>query len=156
MASQGRSTQPDPYTDGDVAGPSKNRHPYFFPHSHMSDLVTIGRGETEVTLHDTIGGKVKLYTSLIAGQEIELSAKYGTESGQTAMEERVIDMIVCNFISWNIGKDGVALPCNPETLKQFTQRDIMAMLQGCTRLRLLDEQGNMLSKEEIAKKAESA
>lgn len=122
----------------------------------MSEFVAIGRDKETISLFDTKGGTVTLYKSLTAQQQIELTARYPDSKDLSKVTERAIEMIVACFVSWNIGADGVMLPCTAENLKQFTQRDIFAMLQCCTGMRLLTEKGDMLSVEEISKKGMNA
>lgn len=83
--------------------------------------------------------------------------KYGTKVDDVDKQmEMSYETVTLSFIDWNIGKDGVALPCTAEVLKQFTMRDFFAMLQACSGRKLLDAQGNVLSPEDIEKKEKSA
>ena len=120
------------------------------------ELISIVRATKEVSLIDTIGGKVKLYTSLTAQDNIDLMQKFPNTKDEVNMTERSLESIVKCFVEWNIGKDGQPLPCTIETLKQFSQRDVFLMLQTATGIRLLDSDGNMLSADEIAKKGRNA
>lgn len=122
----------------------------------MSELVSIGREQQEVKLFDTKGGIVKLYKSLTAQNNIDLQNKYPSQDDSTKMTERAIDIIIHCFIDWNIGAEGVKKTCDAETLKQFSQRDLFAMLQACTGVQLLKEDGTMLSVAEIEKKGKGA
>lgn len=120
------------------------------------NLVSIGRGQTVVKLFDTAGAEVKMYTSLTADQTIQLQAAYADDNDTEKMVERAFKIVEMCFIDWNIGKDGAKLPCNSETLRQLTQRDVLALTQACTGRKLLDDDGNLLTPEEIAKKGKSA
>lgn len=122
----------------------------------MSNIVSIGRDTAEAKLFDTKGGVVKLYTSLTVDQQTELLTKYGEMEDLASKTTMSLETVVACFISWNVGEDGKAMPCTADTLKKFTQRDLLAMLQVCTGRRMLDDKGNLLSAEEIGKKAVSA
>ena len=119
------------------------------------ELVSIGRNEVTVNLFDTKGGIVKLYSSLTVDQQAQLMKKYGTTTDIEKQTEMSYETIKMSFIEWNVGKDGKVFECDAETLKTFTMRDFFAMLQACTGRRLLDDTGNILSTEEIAKKGKS-
>lgn len=121
------------------------------------ELVSIGRNCVEIPLFDTKGGKVKLWTSLTGEQQTQLLEKHDMlKKDIRSQTEAAIETIVMCFVEWNIGKDGTMLECTPETVKQFTQRDILAMLQACTGKQLLDENGNMLDLDDVQKKGMSA
>lgn len=111
----------------------------------------------DAKLYDTPGGVVKLHSSLTVDQQSAIMKKYGTKVEDTDKQmEMSCDTIIAAFLEWNIGKDGALLPCTVETLKQFSMRDFFSMLQACTGRKLLDDEGNILSEKEIAKKGESA
>lgn len=117
------------------------------------NLVSIGRDSTEIKLFDTKGGVVKIYSSMTVDQQTKIIAKYGDKDDAESKAMIAVESIIACFISWNIGKDGEKLPCNADTLKQFSQRDLLAMLQACTGRQMVDENGVMLTAEEAAKKA---
>lgn len=124
----------------------------------MSKLVEIGRAKQTIALFDTEGAKVTLYKSPTSDQQTEIAKKY---EGKEDVESRSLmlrDMIVACFIEWNIGggADGKELECTAENLGKFSQRDLFAMVQATTGRQLLDDKGNLLSADEIAKKAVSA
>ena len=119
----------------------------------MSTIVDIGRDKTTIKLFDTKGGEVTLYTSLTFDEQKKLLE--GRNLKDQSAEEGAsisIDTIRACFISWNIGKDGKPYECNAETLGRFTQRDFLAILQACTGQSMIDENGNILAPEFIAKK----
>tara|TARA_R110000868_G_C10891246_1_gene763620 strand:+ start:223 stop:588 length:366 start_codon:yes stop_codon:yes gene_type:complete len=120
------------------------------------ELVSIGRKEVTIPLFDTVGAQVKLHSSLTVDQQAQLMKKFGQTTDIEKQTEMSYDTIIMSFIEWNVGKDGVVLPCDSETLKQFTMRDFFAMLQACSGRVLLDAEGNILSVDEIAKKGKSA
>lgn len=120
------------------------------------ELVSIGRNTVDCKLFDTKGGLVKLYSSLTVEQQSQISTLYGKPEELSKQLDMTLDMIVACFVDWNVGKDGVVLPCTKETLREFTQRDILAMLQACTGRQLLDKDGNLLSEDEISKKGKGA
>lgn len=119
-------------------------------------LIDIGRDKVTINLFDTKGGTVTLYTSLTGNDQDHILPLFEGKTDTKSKFTMALETIVRCWISWNIGKDGEALPCTADTLKQFTQRDIFAMLQACTGRQLLDDNGNMLTDEETAKKAVSA
>ena len=121
-----------------------------------TSFVSIGRDTVKIALFDTKGGSVTLYKSLTGDDQSKLASKYEGMENVAAKFDQAIDTILACFVEWNIGTDGVASSCNPETLKKFTQRDLLAMLQACTGRPLLDDKGNLLSEEESRKKAVSA
>lgn len=121
-----------------------------------AELIDIGRDTATVQLFDTKKGEVILYTSLTGLDQEKLLPAFEGKKGTAVQFELALETITLCFVSWNIGKNGAMLECNPENLKKFTQRDIFAMLQVCTGRQLLDEKGNMLSEEEAAKKAVGA
>lgn len=119
-------------------------------------IVSIGRDTAEVKLFDTKGGIVKLHTALTVQEQTDILKRYEGKEDIDSKAAIGLETVIACFISWNIGKDGVAMPCNLETVKLFTQRDFFAMLQACTGKQLLDDKGNMLTQEEIEKKAARA
>jgi hypothetical protein len=119
-------------------------------------IVSIGRDTVEASLFDTKGGVVTLYKSLTGADQSAIASKYEGKKGAANSFDQAIDTIVACFVKWNIGQDGQVLPCTPDVLKRFTQRDLLAMLQACTGALILDEQGNLLSKEDAQKKGLSA
>lgn len=119
-------------------------------------LVDIGREKVTVPLFDTKGGSVTLYKSLTAGQQSDIAAKFSMNATDAAKFEASFATIVGCFIEWNVGKGGELLECTVENLKAFSQRDVLAMLQACTGVQLLDTEGRMLSEDEVGKKGASA
>jgi len=120
------------------------------------DIVSVGRKDVTVNLYDTVGGLVKLHSSLTVDQQAQLMKRYGKTDDIEKQTEMSYETIIMSFVEWNVGKDGVVFPCTAEVLKTFTMRDFFAMLQGCTGRKLLDDEGNALSLEEIEKKVKSA
>lgn len=119
------------------------------------ELVSIGRRINEVKLFDSVGAVAKMHSSLTVDQQSEITKRYGsapTEEQHIAMSK---DMVCACFIEWNIGENGTVLPCTPETLSKLSMRDFFALLQSCTSNKLLDDEGNMLSIDEIRKKGKS-
>ena len=121
-----------------------------------TELIDIGRDQVTISLFDTKKGSVTLYTSLTGLDQDKLLPQFEGKKGTAEQFKMALETIVLCFISWNIGKDGELFPCNADTLRRFTQRDIFAMLQACTGRKLLDEEGNILSEEEATKKAQAA
>lgn len=120
-------------------------------------LVKIGRMKKTINLFDTEGGEVTLYTSPTSDEQMEIAIQSEGHEDLASRAKVGLDMVVKCFIDWNIaGEDGSKLPCTRETLGMFSNRDLFAMLQVVTGRPLLDEKGNMLSEDEIAKKAVSA
>lgn len=119
-------------------------------------IVSIGRDCEEVDLFDTKSGRIKLYKSLTLDQQTKILAKYEGKDDAESKAMIAAETIVACFIEWNVGKDDVAFPCTVDVLKQFSQRDLLAMLQVCTGHQLLDTKGNILTADEAAKKAVSA
>lgn len=117
--------------------------------------VSIARKQIEIPLYDTEGGKVRLYSSLTVDQQSQLMKKYGKTEDTEKQTQMSYETICMAFIEWNVGENDKAFDCTPEVLKNFTMRDFFAMLQACTGRKLLDEEGNILSVEEIAKKGKS-
>lgn len=117
------------------------------------NIVDIGRDSTEVKLFDTKGGVVHLYKSLTVDQQSKILKTYEGKKDIESATDIGLETILNCFISWNIGSNGEVFNCNKETLKKFSQRDLFAMLQACTGRQLIDENGELLSEEESAKKA---
>lgn len=120
------------------------------------ELVSIGRTTVEIDLFDTKGAKVKLYTSATVDQQTQIATSNGMKEDPQTKMNNAFDTIAACFVEWNIGKDGQPLPCNRETLKQFSQKDFLALLQACTGRTLIDSEGNILSNDIVEKKVRSA
>ncbi len=119
------------------------------------ELVSIGRSAVEIDLFDSKGAKVKLYTSATVDQQTAIATANGMKEDPITQLHNSLDTIAACFVEWTIGKDSVVLPCNRETLGQFSQRDFLALLQTCTGRKLLSDDGQILSREEVEKKARS-
>ena len=120
------------------------------------ELVSLNRETVEAKLFDAKGGIVKLYASATVDDSSKVVKAHGIKEDPETQLNVSLDMICACFVEWNIGKDGVVLPCTQETLRQFTQRDFLVMLQSCTGRELVSQDGKLLSPEEVEKKGKSA